>query len=82
MEVCPFLAPLAEGQRGLCHGSSIRRAYVHESINSILVSVIETTFLYKSGPKLYEVFMGTRSWMSSIESDIRPVTSELLPLRY
>ena len=47
-----------------------------------LVSAIETTFLNQSGPNLHEVFMATRSRMGSIMSDIRPVTPELMPLKY
>ena len=35
---------------------------------------IETTFLNQSGPKLYIVFIGTRSQMSSIISEIHLVT--------
>ena len=35
-----------------------------------LVDVIETTFLNQSGPKLHKVFIGTRSRMSSIISEI------------
>ena len=54
-------------------------ACVRASINSFLVSSIETTFLNQSGPNLHEVFMATRSWMSSIISKIRPVTLELMP---
>ena len=74
-----FLAPLAKGQRGLCYGSS---SVVRASVNSILVSAIETTFLNQSGPNLHEVFMATRSPMSSIMSKISPVTPELMPLKY
>ena len=58
------------------------RAYVCASVNSFLVSAIETTFLNQSGPNLHEVFMATRSQMSSIMSEIRPVTLELMPLKY
>ena len=35
-----------------------------------LVSMIETPFLSQSGPKLQKVFIGTRSRMSSIMSEI------------
>ena len=74
-----FLAPLAKGQRCLCYGSwSVVRA----SVNSFLVGAIETTFLNQSGPNLHEVFMATRSQMSSIMSEICPVTPELMPLKY
>ena len=45
-----------------------------------LVSAIETTFLNQSGPKLHKVFIGTRSRMSSIMSNIRPVTTKLFAL--
>ena len=45
-----------------------------------LVSRIETTFLNQSGPKLHKIFIGTRSWMSSIKSEIHLVTRELFPL--
>ena len=45
-----------------------------------LVSTIETTFLNQSGPKLHKVFIGTRSQMSSIMSEIRPVTLKLFAL--
>ena len=74
-----FLASLAEGQRGLCLGSS---SVVRASVNSFLVTTIETTFLNQSGPNLHEVFMGTRSQMSLIVSKICPVTPGLLPLKY
>ena len=47
------------------------------SINFFL-SAIETTFLDQSEPNLHEAFMGTRSRMSSIMNEIRPVTPELL----
>ena len=60
----------------------VRRACVRASVNSFLVSAIETTFLNQSGPNLHEVFMGTRSRMSSIVSKICPVTPGLLPLKY
>ena len=66
-----FLAPLAKGS------SSAVRA----SVNSFLVSAKETTFLNQSGPNLHEVFMGTRSRMSSIVSEICPITPVLLPLK-
>ena len=46
---------------------------IHVSVNSFLVSAIETTFLNQSGPNLHEVFMGPRSRMSLIVSEIRPV---------
>ena len=52
------------------------------SVNSFLVSAIETTFLNQSGPNLHEVFMATRSRMSSIMSEICPVTPELMLLKY
>ena len=74
-----LLAPLAKGQRGLCYGSS---SVVLASVNSFLVSAIETTFLNQSGPNLHEVFMATRSRMSSIMSEICPVIPELMPLKY
>ena len=74
-----FLAPLAKGQRGLCYGSL---SVVRASVNFFLVSAIETTFLNQSGPNLHEVFMATRSRMSSIMSEIHPVTPELMPLKY
>ena len=45
-----------------------------------LVSAIETTFLNQSGPKLHEVFIGTRSQMSSMMSKIHPVTPRLFAL--
>ena len=54
----------------------VRRACVRASDYSFLVSVIETTFLNQYGPNLHEVFMGTRSQMSSIVSEIGPVTPE------
>ena len=45
------------------------------------VSAVETTFLNQSGPNLHEVlFMGTRSRMSSIMSEICPVTPERLKI--
>ena len=53
---------------------------IRTSVNSFLVSAIETTFLNQSGPKLHKVFMGTRSRMSSIVSEIRPVTQKLFAL--
>ena len=37
----------------------VHRACVHASVNSFLVSAIETTYLNQSGPNLHEVFMGT-----------------------
>ena len=58
------------------------RPCVRMSFNSFLVSAIETTFLNQSGPNLHEVFMATISRMSSIMSEIRPVTPELMPLKY
>ena len=58
------------------------RPCVRASVNSFLVSAIETTFLNQTGPNLHEVFMGTRSRMSSIMSEIHPVTPELMPLKY
>ena len=70
---------LDEGQRDFCHGSS---SVVRASVNSFLVSAIETIFHNQSGQNLQEVYIGTRSRMSSIVSEIRPVTSELLPLKY
>ena len=57
-------------------------ACVRASVNSFLVSAIETIFLNQSGPNLPEVFMATRSRMSSIMSKIRPVTPKLMPLKY
>ena len=42
-----------------------------------LVSAIKTTFLNQSGPKLHKVFIGTRSQMSLIMSEIRLVTQKL-----
>ena len=42
-----------------------------------LVSAIETTFLNQSRPKMHKVFIGTRSWMSSIMSEICPVKQKL-----
>ena len=45
-----------------------------------LVSVIETTFLNQSGPKLHKIFIGTRSQMSLIMSKILPVTPKLFAL--
>ena len=59
----------------------VRHACVRASINLILVSVIETTLLNQSEPNLLGLFMGTRSRMSSIVSEIRPVTPELLALK-
>ena len=47
-----------------------------------LVSMIENQFLSQSGPNLHEVFMGTRSRMSSIMSKIRPVTRKLFALEW
>ena len=49
---------------------------------TFLVCMIETTFLNQSGPNLHEVFMGTKSQMSSKISKIRPVTPKFLPLNY
>ena len=49
-------------------------ACMHVSINFFLVSTIETTYLNQSGPILHEVFIGTESRMSSIMSEIHPVT--------
>ena len=72
-----FLAPLAEGQKGLCHGSS---SVVRASVSSFLVCAIETTSLNQSRPNLHEVFMGTRSRMSSIMSEIRPVSPKVIVL--
>ena len=46
-----------------------------------LVSAIETTFLNQSEPKLHKVFIGTRSRMSSIMSEIHLVTPKLLALK-
>ena len=74
-----FFAPLAKGQRGLCHS---RSSVMPVSVNYFLVSGIETTFLNQSGLNLHEVFMGTRSRMRSIVSKIHPVIPELLPLKY
>ena len=54
------------------------RACIHASVNFVLVSAIETTFLNQSGPNLHEVFMGTRSQMSSIVSEISPVTPRVI----
>ena len=45
-----------------------------------LDSAIETTFLNQSGPKLHKVFIGTRSQMSSIMSEIRLITPKLFDL--
>ena len=45
-----------------------------------LVSQIESTFLNQSGPKLHKVFIGTRSRINSIMSEIRPVTRKLFTL--
>ena len=45
-----------------------------------LVSAIETTFLNQSGPKLHKVFIGTRSRMSLIMSEICLVTQKLFVL--
>ena len=45
-----------------------------------LVSIIETIFLNQPGPKLHKVFIGTRSWMSSLMSKIGPVTRKLFAL--
>ena len=45
-----------------------------------LVSAIETTFLNQAGPKLHKVFIGTRSRMSSIMSEIGQVTPKLFAL--
>ena len=73
-----LLAPLAKGQRGICHGSSsVLRASVRPSVNSFLVSMIETTFLNQSGPNLPKVFMATRSRISSIMSEIGPSNSRV-----
>ena len=47
-----------------------------------LVSPIKTTFLDQPGTYLLEVFMGTKSRISSIMSEIRPVTPELLALKH
>ena len=44
------------------------------------VSMIETTFLSQSGPKLHKVFIGTRARMSSIMSQIHRVTPKLFDL--
>ena len=74
-----FFAPPAKGQRDLCHGSS---SVVRASVNFFLVSAIEITFLNQSGPNLLEGFIDTRSRMSLIVSEIRPVTTELLALKY
>ena len=46
-----------------------------------LVWVIDTTFLNQSGPKLHKVFIGKRSRMRLIMSEIRLVTWELLALK-
>ena len=54
---------------------------MHASVNFFLVGEIETTFLSQSGLNLHEVFMGTRSQMSLIGSEISPVTPELLALK-
>ena len=45
-----------------------------------LVSAKETTFLSQSGPKLHKVFIGTRSQMRSIMSEIRLVAPKLFAL--
>ena len=45
-----------------------------------LVSIIETTFLNQSDPKLHKKFICTRSRMSSIMSEIRPLTRKLFAL--
>ena len=45
------------------------------------VGTIENTFLNQSGPKFHKVFIGTRSQMSSIVSEISPVTPDLLALK-
>ena len=47
-----------------------------------LVSAIETTFLNQSEPKMYKVFIGIGSRMSSIMSEIRPVTRKLFALEW
>ena len=44
------------------------------------VRATETTFLNQSGPKLHKVYIGIRSWMSSIMSRIHPVTRKLFAL--
>ena len=71
---------MAKGQRGLCDGSSSVCAGVCAPVNSFPVSAIETTLFNQSEPNLHEVFMGTRSQMSLIESEICSVVHELLPL--
>ena len=58
----------------------VRRVCVRASVNFFLVSAIKTTFLYQSGSNLHEVFMGTKSQMSLIVSEIRQVAPELLAL--
>ena len=45
-----------------------------------LVSAIETTFLNHSGLQLHKVFIGTRSRMSLIMSEISQVTQKLFAL--
>ena len=52
--------------------------FVLRPLTSFLVNAIETTFLNQSGPNLHEVFMGTRSQMSSIMSKIRPSNSRVI----
>ena len=45
-----------------------------------LISKIETTFLNQSGPKLHKVFIGTRSRMSLIMSEVFLVKLKLFAL--
>ena len=60
---------------GLLSWQFVRRACVRASVNFFLVSTIETTFINQS------MFVATRSLMSSIMSEIRPVTPDLLALK-
>ena len=70
-----LLAPLAGA-----YVMAVRPSCVRPS-TFFLVSTMETTFLNQSGPNLHEVFMGTRSRMSSIVCEIRLVTRVIGPER-
>ena len=61
----------------MCGSSSV----VHASMCLLTFFLLEATLLSQFGPNLHEAFMGTRSRMSSIMSEIRPVTPELLALK-
>ena len=51
------------------------------SVNYFLLNAIESTFLHQSESNLLEVLLGIISRMSSIMSEIRLVTLELLALK-